>query len=151
VQLGCKVSRAKSLTANLKEPESFLKIFPRSPVQMSDPIAWQGIFLAHHRQPAWEMPENNLSQHILSINLGSASKIEFKQSTGLAPHQFVIRCRVERAKELLLHSSLGIADIAAEVGFANQSHLNRHFKRIVGVTPHVVISDRKNLSNTART
>ncbi|PAX53442.1 AraC family transcriptional regulator [Brunnivagina elsteri] len=308
------MTKERSLTANLKEAESFLKIFPRSPVQVSNPSAWQGIFLAHHRQPAWEMPENRLSQHILSINLGSASKIErvidgrlqreqflpgniavypanidyilrwereseflllgieptlltqianevlgkdtiellpllstpdplihsmalalkaelefsqiggrlyveniaqtlalhllrnysvasqavvpptshglpkhklqqatdyindyldrdlslgdlaalvqmspfyfarlFKQSTGLAPHQFVIRCRVERAKELLLHSSLGIADIAAEVGFANQSHLNRHFKRIVGVTPHVVISDRKNLPNTART
>ena len=49
----------------------------------------------------------------------------FKKSSGFAPHQFVIRCRIERAKELLLQGQLGIADIATEVGFANQSHLTR--------------------------
>lgn len=59
----------------------------------------------------------------------------FKQSMGVAPHQYVIRCRVERAKGLLSQSGLSIADIAYQVGFANQSHLNRHFKRLVGATP----------------
>ncbi|WP_204150088.1 AraC family transcriptional regulator [Leptolyngbya sp. CCY15150] len=59
----------------------------------------------------------------------------FKQSTGLAPHQYVIRCRVERAKTLLAQPHAPIADIAYQVGFAHQSHLNRHFKRLVGVTP----------------
>ena len=59
----------------------------------------------------------------------------FKQSTGYAPHQYVIRCRVERAKKLLLQEKLTIADIAYSLGFAHQSHLNRHFKRLVGVTP----------------
>lgn len=59
----------------------------------------------------------------------------FKQSTGFAPHQYVIRCRVERAKALLARPDLAIADIAYQTGFANQSHLNRHFKRLLGVTP----------------
>ena len=59
----------------------------------------------------------------------------FKQSTGLTPHQYVIRTRVDRAKELLLQGQIPIADIAQNVGFANQSHLNLHFKRLVGVTP----------------
>lgn len=302
----------RSLSADLKQSDSSLQLFPRSPIQISDPSLWQGILLAHHRQPAWEMPENHLAQHILSINIGADRKIErvidgrfqqeqfltgniaiypadvdyrlrwekeseflllgiepnllkqtaieitasdsvelmpllavhdpliqnlalvlkaelespqmggklyaetiaqtlalhllrtysvqqstvtlplhnglsnhklqqsidyiyefldrelslselaavvqmspfhfahlFKQSTGIAPHQFVIRCRVERAKELLLHSTFSIADIAAEVGFANQSHLTRHFKRIVGVTPSAI--DRKNVQNSART
>ena len=58
----------------------------------------------------------------------------FKQSTGYAPHQYVIRCRVERAK-LLLKQEQAIADIAYSLGFSHQSHLNRHFKRLVGVTP----------------
>jgi AraC family transcriptional regulator len=64
----------------------------------------------------------------------------FKQSTGLAPHQYVIQCRVERAKQLLLQGKLTIAEIAYRVGFANQSHLNRHFKRVLGVTPKAVLS-----------
>ncbi len=59
----------------------------------------------------------------------------FKQSTGSTPHQYVISCRVERAKELLLKGGIAIADIAKQVGFANQSHLNLHFKRRFGVTP----------------
>lgn len=59
----------------------------------------------------------------------------FKQSTGITPHQYVIRTRVNRAKELLLSGKYSIAQVALMVGFANQSHLNRHFKKLVGVTP----------------
>ncbi len=59
----------------------------------------------------------------------------FKEATGQSPHQYVIQQRVERAKHLLLHSRLSIAEIAAHVGFADQSHLNRHFKRLTGYSP----------------
>ncbi|BDA74784.1 transcriptional regulator, AraC family [Calothrix sp. PCC 7716] len=59
----------------------------------------------------------------------------FKQSLGMTPHQYVIRRRVERAKEFLYEGKLSIAQIAQTVGFANQSHLNFHFKRLLGVTP----------------
>jgi AraC family transcriptional regulator len=59
----------------------------------------------------------------------------FKQSTGLTPHQYVIRCRVERARQLLLQRTLTIRQIALAVGFADQSHLTYHFKRIIGATP----------------
>ncbi|MEL6319333.1 MAG: AraC family transcriptional regulator [Cyanobacteria bacterium J06626_14] len=59
----------------------------------------------------------------------------FKQSTGFTPHQYVIQHRVERARQLLIAGKLSIADIALQVGFAHQSHLNRHFKRWLGVTP----------------
>jgi AraC family transcriptional regulator len=66
----------------------------------------------------------------------------FKQSTGLTPHQYVIQRRVDRAKQLLLEGKLAIADIALQVGFAHQSHLNRHFKRWVGVTPKVFLNNQ---------
>ena len=58
----------------------------------------------------------------------------FKRSTGLAPHQFVIRCRVQKAKELLL-AQHALAEVALKVGFSGQSHLATHFKRAYGVTP----------------
>jgi AraC family transcriptional regulator len=63
----------------------------------------------------------------------------FKQSTGMTPHQFVIRTRAERAKELILQGKMTLADIALAVGFANQSHLNVHFKRLFGVTPKKIL------------
>lgn len=66
----------------------------------------------------------------------------FKQSTGLTPHQYVIQRRVERAKHLLMEGKGTIADIALQVGFAHQSHLNRHFKRWVGVTPKVFLNNQ---------
>jgi AraC family transcriptional regulator len=60
----------------------------------------------------------------------------FKQSTGLTPHQYVIRQRVERAKLLLKDGKMGISEVAIACGFTHQSHLNRHFKQLTGVTPN---------------
>ena len=59
----------------------------------------------------------------------------FKQSTGITPHQYIISCRIERAKYLIRQNKLSLAEIATQVGFVDQSHLHRHFKRLVGVTP----------------
>jgi len=59
----------------------------------------------------------------------------FKETTGFTPHKYVINCRIERAKELLKQKQISIAEIAKEVGFVDQSHLNRYFKRKVGITP----------------
>lgn len=68
----------------------------------------------------------------------------FKRSTGLTPHQFVIRCRVKRAKTLLLSGQDSIAAIAQQVGFASQAHLTVHVKRLLGVTPKMLLQQRKN-------
>ena len=62
-------------------------------------------------------------------------KFSFKQSTGLAPHQYIIKQRVERARQLLRHGDLMPSEVAILVGFYDQSHLNRHFKRLIGVSP----------------
>jgi AraC family transcriptional regulator len=59
----------------------------------------------------------------------------FKQSTGLTPHQYLLKCRTDQAKQLLKTTKLSIADIANQVGFVDQSHLNRHFKRHFGISP----------------
>lgn len=59
----------------------------------------------------------------------------FKKSTGLPPHQYLIKCRVKRAKQLLLSSSESLANIAVQSGFCDQSHFTAHFKRAYGVTP----------------
>jgi AraC family transcriptional regulator len=59
----------------------------------------------------------------------------FKRATGLSPHQYVIRQRVERARQLLLRDGAPLATIAEQVGFYDQSHLTLHFKRVCGLTP----------------
>jgi ribose 5-phosphate isomerase B len=59
----------------------------------------------------------------------------FKLSTGLAPHQFVLQERINRAKELLLQDDAKIVDIALSVGFENQAHFTTVFGNLVGMTP----------------
>jgi len=58
----------------------------------------------------------------------------FKQATGLPPHAYLNTVRVRRARQLL-DAGTPPARVAAEVGFTDQAHLTRHFKRVVGVTP----------------
>jgi len=60
---------------------------------------------------------------------------QFKQSMGVAPHQYVTRRRIERAKELLWHSQLPITEIALQVGFATPSAFTRLFRQMTGTTP----------------
>ncbi|AFY73804.1 DNA-binding domain-containing protein, AraC-type [Synechococcus sp. PCC 7502] len=59
----------------------------------------------------------------------------FQQDIGCSPYQFIIQQRVEKAKTLLKNRELTISDIALQCGFANHSHLDRHFLKIVGITP----------------
>lgn len=57
-----------------------------------------------------------------------------KKAWGLPPHRYLVQIRVRAAKQFIA-DGLALSDVAAAAGFADQSHLNRHFKRLVGVTP----------------
>jgi AraC family transcriptional regulator len=61
---------------------------------------------------------------------------QFKRTTGLPPHQYVIQRRVQRAKQMLeAKGDLSLAEVALRVGFSDQSQFSLHFKRLVGITP----------------
>ncbi len=66
----------------------------------------------------------------------------FKASTGLAPYQWQLHSRVERAKELLLDTNGGLEDIADATGFADAVHFGRTFRNITGATPAAWRIDR---------
>jgi AraC family transcriptional regulator len=59
----------------------------------------------------------------------------FKQATGQTPHQYVLRCRMERAKHLLTGTTLPLHEIGARVGYADHSHFTALFRRYVAITP----------------
>jgi AraC family transcriptional regulator len=60
----------------------------------------------------------------------------FKQSFADTPRRYVMRRRVERAKALMLATNASLGRIAADCGFADQPHFNRHFRRLVGENPN---------------
>ena len=59
----------------------------------------------------------------------------FKASTGLAPHQWQMKARIERVKVRLLQPESSLIEIAHATGFADQAHMTRVFKQFVGATP----------------
>jgi AraC-like DNA-binding protein len=59
----------------------------------------------------------------------------FRQSTGMSPHTYVIRRRIERAAQLMLSTDATLCKIAVECGFADQSHLSRRFLSALGAAP----------------
>jgi AraC family transcriptional regulator len=89
-----------------------------------------------------EYINNHLHQDLKLDELAAIAQLSpyhflrlFKQSIGITPHQYILQCRLNHAKNLLQHSHLSIAEIAIRTGFCDQSHLTRHFKRIMGMTP----------------
>ena len=59
----------------------------------------------------------------------------FRHATGRTPHQYVIICRIERAKHLLVETTLPIIDISRQVGFTDQSYFTAVFRKHVFTTP----------------
>jgi AraC family transcriptional regulator len=61
---------------------------------------------------------------------------QFRAATGVRPHDYVQRRRIEYAQQLLLTSSQPLSEVAQSAGFQTQSHFTTTFKRFVGRTPH---------------
>jgi len=62
---------------------------------------------------------------------------QFRRVFGLPPHRYIIGLRVQRARRLLARPDIALAEVAHACGFASQSHLSHHFRRLVGVSPGV--------------
>jgi len=67
----------------------------------------------------------------------------FKESTGQSPYRYVVEARVRKARELLATGKFTISEAAHHVGFVDQSHLTRHFKRVFGLPPKTLLSRRR--------
>ncbi|CAG9218869.1 AraC family transcriptional regulator [Burkholderia gladioli] len=66
----------------------------------------------------------------------------FRNEVGLSPHRYLCLVRVRRAQDLLC-DGLAPSLVATEVGFFDQSHLCRHFRRVLGVTPRDFLIGRR--------
>ena len=68
----------------------------------------------------------------------------FREQVGVAPHRYICQLRLERA-QALIRKGVPAATAASEAGFYDQSHLSRHFKSALGMTPrqYVIASARE--------
>jgi AraC-like DNA-binding protein len=92
---------------------------------------------------AVEYIDAHLSQPVTLADIASAAGLsrmhfaaQFKSATGLRPHEYLLRRRVERAQEALLSDGASVVDVALSVGFQSQPHFTTIFRRIVGQPPH---------------
>ena len=80
--------------------------------------------------------ELSLEEMAESVGLSTAYFSHmFRKSTGVTPHQFVLRLKVERAKEMLRAAEVRVLDVAVACGFKTQQHFARMFRRLCGVSP----------------
>ena len=85
----------------------------------------------------------HLSRRITLADMAAATGLtrmhfaaQFRASTGMRPHDFVLQRRIERAQELLSNPELALVDVALSVGFQTQAHFTTVFKRFADGTPH---------------
>ena len=71
----------------------------------------------------------NLSPHYFSM--------QFRRALGVPPHQYVLQQRIAEARRLLAAGQMTLSELASSLGFADQSHFSRAFRRITGMTPRV--------------
>lgn len=101
---------------------------------------YSGGLPSHQLQKSIDYIQSHLSEDISLESIAAYVGISqyyfvrlFRQSTGYSPYQYLIKCRIERAKQLIMLEQGSMTDIAVQVGFASQSQFGRHFKRFTGI------------------
>ncbi len=110
-----------------------LRLFGEAPQRPSGPLDLQR--LDAHIQ-------DNLARRITVAELAQVAclspshfHVQFKDSVGLTPHQYLLKSRLDRAARLLRESPLPLVRIAEECGFSSQSALTTATRRYLGLTP----------------
>jgi AraC family transcriptional regulator len=89
-----------------------------------------------------EYVNNHLSQALTLAELAAVAALSeyhfarmFRQSMNMAPHQYVMQQRMEKAKNLVQFTQQPLTDIALACGFSSASHFSNRFKATLGLTP----------------
>jgi AraC family transcriptional regulator len=110
--------------------------------------ATTALHVAKRQLPKWRLRavcdyvQANLDQDLSLAELAQIAgfsvshfKPLFRQAMGLPVHRYVVECRVERARQLLLRRDRTLAEIAGEAGFSHQTHMARCLRQVLGIGP----------------
>lgn len=110
----------------------------------------RGHLAPHQLRKAIGYIEDNCAANIRLEDLAALTGLSpayfchaFKQTTGMPPHRWQMRARVNRVKQLLEETDMSLSAAAASAGFSDQAHLTRVFRQFAGTTPHVWRKSRR--------
>lgn len=110
----------------------------------------RGQLAPHQLRKAVEFIEDNAVRNIPLDELAALTGLSaayfchaFGQTTGMPPHRWQMRARVNRVKQMLEETQMSLSAVAAGAGFSDQAHLTRVFKQFVGTTPHAWRKSRR--------
>jgi AraC family transcriptional regulator len=106
------------------------------------PPATRGGLAPWQSRRAQEMMRSRLDEAVSLAELARALSLSpshfaraFKQTTGQPPHRWLMEQRIDKAKQLLIGTTLSLGEIALACGFADQSHFTRMFSRVTHSSP----------------
>lgn len=114
------------------------KLFPLLPInfdsnQTTSTTRLKEILMFLHKNYSYQL---TLDEIAANINLSRSECCRyFKGQTGQTVFEYLIQYRINKSLDLLSHTNMSIAQIAVEVGFANQSYYTNRFRKIMGLTP----------------
>ncbi len=126
-------SLAAALTAHILAKYS-VKISPQSPhIRLSRTQLRRSMDYIHENLHS----DVSLSEIAAAANMSKYHFAKsFRQAIGIAPHKYLVKVRMEKARNLLSSDDLSIEEIANRVGYADKGHFSAQFLKIVGITPH---------------
>ena len=114
----------------------------RYTVRRFAPVVYRGGLPGYRLKRVLDHIGDNLADDLSRSELAAIASMSphyfaelFRQSTGVAPHRYVLLQRIERAKESLRDPKRSIIDAGLDAGFQNPSHFARVFRKFVGVSP----------------
>jgi AraC-like DNA-binding protein len=145
----------ESSSSNLERDSLLMELFARLVVRYSNsqPNSLKVKSERFAIKKVCEYLEQNLAENILLKDLSEIANLSpfhfsrtFLLEKGIPPHAYQTQLRIIRAKHLLRNGE-ALSSVASMVGFADQSHFTRHFKRIVGTTPGQYMQNSKNVQD----
>jgi transcriptional regulator GlxA family with amidase domain len=124
----------------LQRAEVFLKA--QAPPDAPRPVNARPKLATWQKRRVLEHIEANLAAPLRNKDLADLVEysefhfnVAFRNSLGASPHEFLIRRRIDRARQLMLSTDMPLCEVAFECGLADQAHMTRLFRRFVGESP----------------
>ena len=129
------ISEQSRISRSIRDLHAVLTAPPRPEISSGGLTPWQ-------MRKVRDFIDDRISEPIRTSELAAAVRLStrhftraFNDSFGRTPRDYIILCRVERAKEMMLESDTPLCQISLASGFTDQAHLSRLFRRCVGQSP----------------